>query len=208
MITFRPLIWTDRNTWDRRSRGTFKATWSSTLRLLETELHHLDARNVVIQADFAEHDLRIDGMPKANARQPNHPGIRIAFDSTHGPLTYSTDSCEYWQHNVRSIALGLQALRAVDRYGVTKRGEQYQGWAQLPAGNGSAPSSMTKLDAVRLVAEHAGVGFIASMDISDQVAMRLHFRRARANAHPDRNAGDSAAFLQLEHAGRLLGLVT
>jgi len=33
-----------------------------------------------------------------------------------------TDSCEFWQHNVRPIALRLVALRAVDRYDVTKRG--------------------------------------------------------------------------------------
>lgn len=198
IYTFRPLVWTERSTWDRRSRGTFKATWTSTLRLLETELLHLDARNVVIQADFAEHDIRIDGLPKANARQPSHPGIRIAFDSTHGPLTYSTDTHEFWQHNVRAIALGLQALRAVDRYGVTKRGEQYRGWSQLPAGNGSAPSGMTRGDAVVLVQKWSGGEAVDSRS----------FRFARAAAHPDRNDGDSAAFHQLEQAGRLLGLIT
>ena len=109
-------------------------TWSATLDLLDRELYYLDAENVVIQADFTERDLRIDGTVRANARQPGHPGIRIAFESMHGPLTYATDSCEFWQHNVRSIALGLEALRAVDRYGVTRRGEQYTGWLQIEAG--------------------------------------------------------------------------
>ena len=38
-------------------------------------------------------------------------------------------------HNLRSIALGLKALRAVDRYGVSRRGEQYAGFrAALTAG--------------------------------------------------------------------------
>lgn len=199
---FRPLVWTDKSTWDRRSRGTFKATWTSTLQLLERELLHLDARNVVIQAGFAEHDIRIDGLPKANARQPAHPGIRISFDSIHGPLTYATDSCEYWQHNVRSIALGLEALRAVDRYGVTKSGEQYRGWSQLPAGNGTAPSGMTRADAAELIRKWA-----ANIDAAETDQKRL-FKLARAEAHPDRNGGDSAAFLLLEQAGRLLGLIT
>ncbi len=43
-------------------------------------------------------------------------------------LVYATDACEFWQHNVRSIALGLEALRAVDRYGISRRGEQYAGF--------------------------------------------------------------------------------
>lgn len=43
-------------------------------------------------------------------------------------LIYATDVCDYWQHNVRSIALGLEALRAVDRYGISRRGEQYAGF--------------------------------------------------------------------------------
>lgn len=50
-------------------------------------------------------------------------------------LVYATDVCEYWQHNVRSIALGLESLRAVDRYGISKRGEQYAGFrGSLTAG--------------------------------------------------------------------------
>lgn len=54
-------------------------------------------------------------------------------------LVYATDACAFWQHNVRSIALGLEALRAVDRYGISRRGEQYAGYrAALTAGSGTA----------------------------------------------------------------------
>ena len=35
-------------------------------------------------------------------------------------------------YNLRAIALALAALRAVERYGVTRRQEQYKGWAELP----------------------------------------------------------------------------
>lgn len=45
-----------------------------------------------------------------------------------GRQVFATDACELWQHNVRSIALGLEALRAVDRYGITRRGQQYAGF--------------------------------------------------------------------------------
>ena len=104
--------------WDRRSRSTFKASWNRTLRLLGRELDYLDAERVVFQIDVEERHIRIDGMLYARA-MPASPRVIISFDSKHGPLSYPCDSCEYWQHNIRSIALALEALRSVDRYGVT-----------------------------------------------------------------------------------------
>lgn len=97
--------WPHGNTWDRRSRYTFKASWSNTLELLDAGGDH---------ADFV--------------------AIQAATDPSKR-LVYATDCCDFWQHNVRSIALGLEALRAVDRYGISRRGEQYAGFrAALTAG--------------------------------------------------------------------------
>lgn len=210
--TFRPLgAWTEGDTKPRHGPTTFSASWPSTLDLLKAELAHLDARHVVIQADFTEADLRVDGMPRANARTPRHPGVRIAFDSRYGPLTYSTDAHAFWQHNVRAIALSLRNLRAVDRYGVTRRGEQYVGWKALPA----APNGPNPEHEALLVILRAEMG--ACYDATDQpedlavlkrnpALLRRTFRNARAAAHPDRNGGDRTAWDRLEHAGRVLGL--
>lgn len=137
--TFRALpVWPYPVTAERRSRWTFKASWSETLSLLEYEIDRLSGHTIVIGAGFRTGDIRLDGMPRADAREPSHPGIEISFDSIHGRLTYSTDVCERWQHNVRAIALGLEALRAVDRHGISKRGQQYAGFAQLTAGGPDA----------------------------------------------------------------------
>lgn len=72
------------------------------------------------------------------ARMKHHPdhggapeamvAINAATDPSAKRLIYATDCCVFWQHNVRSIALGLESLRAVDRYGITRRGEQYAGF--------------------------------------------------------------------------------
>jgi hypothetical protein len=83
-------------------------------------------------------------MLRSNAKV-GFPGVRVAFESKHGPLTYATDKYDQvyysdtpgWQANIRAIALGLEALRAVDRHGITRRGEQYTGWKALPAGDGT-----------------------------------------------------------------------
>lgn len=135
-LTFRPLpVWPHKPTERRRSRDTFKAPWSSTLELLEREIRLLDGDDPIIGGDFREEDIRLDGMMRSNAREPSHPGIELSFDSEHGRLVYATDACVDWRHNVRSIALGLEALRAVDRFGISRKGEQYAGWLQLGVAN-------------------------------------------------------------------------
>lgn len=158
-IRFRPLpIWPHDPTPPaaRRSRHTFKAGWDNTLALLDRELRHLDASDPIIGCGLAERDIRQDGWPRADARIPAHPGIEVSFATPRargGRLVYATDVCEHWQHNVRAIALGLEALRAVDRHGITRRGEQYAGFRALPPGDrGPDPQR-----GAAIVAEHGSV---------------------------------------------------
>jgi hypothetical protein len=130
----------------RRSRWTFKAPWSNTLDLLGRELRALRATNIILGCGLREQDIRLDGWPRANALEPTHPGVEISFDTSHGRLVYATDVCERWEHNVRAIALGLEALRAVDRHGITQRGQQYAGFRALPAGDrGPDPAAGRRL---------------------------------------------------------------
>lgn len=65
--------------------------------------------------------------PDAGGDHADFVAIQAAIDPAKR-LVYATDVCEFWQHNIRSIALGLEALRAVDRYGISRRGEQYAGF--------------------------------------------------------------------------------
>jgi hypothetical protein len=79
--------------------------------------------------------IRRHGSVKA-AQKATHPDVggsardfaAVQASQERKRLVYATDVCEFWQHNVRSIALGLEALRAVDRYGISKRGQQYAGF--------------------------------------------------------------------------------
>lgn len=165
---------------ERRSRWTFKAPWSDTLAQLQDEIRRLDGTNVVIGAGFRERDIRLDGYPRSDAREPSHPGVEVSFDSRHGRLVYSTDVCAWWQHNVRSIALGLEALRAVDRYGISARGQQYAGWAQLGAGGPDAERGR------KLVERHGGI------------------RPALMATHPDHD-GDPRDFADVQAYRELAG---
>lgn len=150
---FKPIgLWTDPLTpAGVRKPSPFKAHYEQTLDLLFREARMLDATRLVLQLDLQAQDIRRDGLPKTNARYGTNPGVIVSFDSRFGPLRYATDTYADWKSNLRAIALGLEALRAVDRYGVSKRGEQYRGWAQIESG---APSASRGAALVKL---HGGI---------------------------------------------------
>lgn len=75
--------------------------------------------------------------------------------------------------NLHAIALGLEALRAVDRHGITSSAEQYAGFAQLTAG-GPDP-----LRGKRLVDEYGSLP------------------EALKRSHPD-HGGSAAAFADVQ----------
>lgn len=137
----------------RRSSSPFSAAWSSTLQLLDRELREVRATAKVLQVAIPESDFRIDGYPRANARQL-HPGVIVSFTAPKaGPLSFPCDRFHHWRDNVRAIALAMEALRKVDRYGITRNAEQYRGWAALPAG---ADEAMTPDAARDLLASYGG----------------------------------------------------
>lgn len=174
-------------------RSQFRVNWSKTVELLESELRHLGASNVVIQAFVDAGQIRQDGMLYANAR-PSRPGVILSFDSKHGPLSYPCDRYDDWRDNVRAIALSLEALRSVDRYGVTKRAEQYKGWAKLP-GPVEHPA-MNIQDAATLIRQYAS-------GMQDQAIGRSNYeemyRRACVATHPDRG-GNAEVFKRIQEA--------
>lgn len=108
----------------------FRANYSDTCRLLDRELTALKAKRVLIQLDCDEREIRQDGMPRSDARVRT-PAVILSFESKYGPLSYPCDTYATWKDNLRAIALGLEALRKVDRYGVTKTGQQYKGWKAI-----------------------------------------------------------------------------
>lgn len=204
-LTCRPIdAWPGDFTQGRRY-APFRASWTHTVADLGRELRHLEAVHPVLMVDLLERDIRLDGMPRAGAR-PEHPGVILAFDSKHGPLKYPCDTYTDWQDNLRAIVLAMDALRRVDRYGVTRHGEQYTGWKALPAGRGDASSGMTATDAVGILARAAGHGVPA--DATARVWLREYgamvVRQARAATHPDRHQGNTDQWHLVDNAEQTL----
>jgi hypothetical protein len=202
--TFRPLpIWPYPET-KPRSGSPFSASYSRTLELLESELAALHAKNVIIGAGFTEHDIRNDGLPRADARRPSHPGVELSFDSRVGRLVYATDAFDAswygkqgWQENLRAIALGLEALRKLERYGISKRGQQYAGWKALPSAGGITIADAG--EARTLLRTYAGPGDYGY----GKAGLEKMYRAAVKRTHPD-TGGTEDAFKHVQAAWHLL----
>jgi len=139
-----------------------------------------------------------------------HPGVAISFTSRFGPLRYATDAYERWyshgldgwQANVRAIALALEALRAVDRYGVTRRGEQYTGWRAIAA---PAPLFATPHDAETWMRGYAAELFGPDGAARYNGSLAPLYRAMAKRMHPDTGA-PRADWDRLDAARRLLEL--
>lgn len=183
-----------------RRVSNFSATLTHTLRLLDREIYNLV--DTKAQQDSAElliaipaGAFRIDGRPYANAKA-EHPGVIFSIESRHGHLSYPCDTFTTWQDNLRAIALALEALRKVDRYGVTKRGEQYRGFLALEST--AAPAGFaTADDALTFLGKYTGLGLAEMKSIVGAPARAL--RRAQRETHPDAG-GDAATFQRVSLA--------
>lgn len=210
---FKPVVTWPRKPTTSRQRSQFSASYKSTLTLLERELSHLNARNpVVIQTYMSERDMRHDDLPRSDARTPSNPGVIVTCEvwmpngkinemkqplGTYKPISFPCDQFTDWKDNLRAIALALEALRKVDRYGVTKSGEQYKGWLELPP----KPQEMTEDEAAKWIAGHAGVTTIHVLSSQDN--LESSYKAAARKLHPD-VSGNQEGFVKLGDAIALL----
>ncbi len=82
----------------------------------------------------------------------------------------------------------------MDRYGCTRRAEQYQGWAALPPSGEGVMSA----DEAEALIRHLG-------DPLDELEVKEAYRQAAKTLHPD-VGGDPAQWKRLDRAAQVLGL--
>lgn len=171
----------------------FLAPWSSTLDLVARELDYLRATHTV---------LELETPLGATVTAATGPRVRLSFDSRIGPLSYATGrfgtatDAQPWKANVRAIALGLQALRSVDRYGITRGGEQYTGWLKLPAGEPARSAGV-------LVTLSGLAGITPTQVIADPATFHRVYQAAARRLDPDAG-GDVAVWARLQRARTVL----
>lgn len=192
-----------------RKVSNFKAGFSSTMDILDRELWAVNAGAVVVQLAVHDRDVKGNGSLRATAR-PDHPGVVVSFTSPRlGKVRFTCDRFTDWQDNLRAIALGMEALRKVDRYGITSDGQQYAGFRAIEAAE-TARAFETVEDAATFIATHAldaphggRAERIAAAMLDDDELVDTYYRRAAKRAHPDAG-GDDTTMARLTVARAML----
>lgn len=208
----RPLTAEARARCTTRSPGSspFRSSWSTTVEQLKHEASHLlrpGLGEFVVMIDVDESAIRLDGELRATAR-PESPAVAVSIESKHGSLLFVCDRFRHWQDNVRAIALGLEALRKVERYGIVQSDEQYRGWQALPPGTPMPPAQLTAEQAAARMCELSGM---VDLDVAaadrvlgdPELAQRI-YRAAARRCHPDVLSGSETKFQELDRCYRIV----
>jgi hypothetical protein len=191
-----PLRWPDG--WPRtpasdRKRGDqFKrGGWNGTLPTFDVgrrdvlnELDRMGVKTCVISSNV---DVRQDGVPRSGVN-PNRtsidPGVAIYFKHRGRPIVIAQDAFETVGVNLRSIALALDAMRALARHGGgTLAGKAFDGFSALPPPAGMKPKRPW-WQVLRYPEDEAERAFLSAAEIE------ARFRTMAKKLHPDAGGSD------------------
>jgi hypothetical protein len=132
--------------------------------------------------------LRQDGLPYANQRQPEDPGVAVYFTYKKRQMCFACDRWTKVEDNMQAIAKTIEALRGIARWGTGDMMEAaFKGFAALPAPGASkhwrdlldVPDTGTK---------------------AEQLARaRMHYRACASANHPDKG-GDTNKMAEYNNA--------
>jgi hypothetical protein len=177
---------------------------TQTLKDLDRELDMIGARDVVVQLDISEQQLRLDGGLRSDAAAKSPP-IVLTFTRKKTPYVFACDHFKRWQDNLRAIALGLDGLRRLERYHIAQTGDQYRGWLALPAAGATVPTLSTG-QAATLIARLAGAPDTDARSkeiLTNPANAEFCLRLAKAKTHPDAG-GRNEDWTLLQEAERIL----
>lgn len=130
--TWHTLLEWPRPRTEKPRASQFRTSWARSLVKLEEEIGRSGGSDVEIGIVATPDQLTYGGFPRANLRVL-YRGVEVSFERDGRRLAFRTDAYPFLHDNIHAIALTLEALRAVERYGATS-GEQWSGFAALTAG--------------------------------------------------------------------------
>jgi hypothetical protein len=125
---------------------------------------------------------RLDGLPRSDQRAPEDPGAAVYFRLKGQPRVLACDRWTRVADNIAAVAAHIEAIRAVDRYGVGSLEQAFAGYVTLPE---AATDWWVIL----------GVSPNATWEDANAAFLRL----AQA-AHPDKQGGSHEQMARLSEA--------
>lgn len=192
-----------------RSSSPFSMTWAKMQDLLERELRFLNYRRgtVILQTAHSPRDVRKDGQLRSDVRKPEHPGVVVRFnvyDSKSKQIVQMSFECDQfsdWKSNVRAIADAMEALRKVNRYGVSSGGKteaHYEGFKALPPAAENKSAIDVAADFISAYSEFSRTEVLVNV-----LMMTQGYRKAAQKLHPD-GGGNHEKFVELQKAKEIL----
>jgi hypothetical protein len=162
--------------WPESSR--FRTTLGKAIKEVQLEVERLGGGNLVISSNLP---LRRDGMPYANASQPQDKGVAVYFDYKKKPMCFACDRWNRIEDNIWAITKTIDSLRGIERWGSGQMVEQaFTGFLALPA-----PEQPWQVLGVRSQATTAEV--------------EAAYKRLASQHHPDKG-GDSNQMARINAA--------
>lgn len=131
MIANYPLYWPDdqpRTKYPHDSR--FSTTFAKARDWLIAEVDRLGACNLILSTNIP---LRQDGLPYANAKEPDDSGIAVYFTYNGDDMCFACDTYYRVWENTQAIAKTIEALRGIERWGASDMMERaFRGFQSLP----------------------------------------------------------------------------
>lgn len=195
----------------------FRNTYSDTKKILEFELGKLNAvaSSVQLEMFIKPEELLLNGTALRAHVKPYKPGVVLSFsiitrrlkNNQTGEITNETKTLSYpcdtfndWQDNVRAIALSLEKLRSVARYGVFKYEDMISRLA-LPSAEGKLSGADT---ALLFLVRHSN---FTMSELGTWANKKQAYIDALHKLHPDKTGGATTEdFHRLQDARRILGL--
>ena len=205
-LEFKPL-----RSWPRPLRtehegDQFQATYTETLDKLRDELRRVGAEigTILVVSETARASK--DGPPMAGSRMA-YPGVVLRFVKGGSvEVEIATDKYADWKSNLRGIALSLEALRGINRWGCSEQDQQYLGFPALPPPDPDALD--TAEAAARFVArliDPKSEDDMSRLLLDSPAMFEIMFPQARKRVHPDgRNGEGHDDFIKVQKAGELL----
>ena len=107
----------------KRRRSQFQVSLAKARDDLLIELKKLKASNIVISSNV---ETRQDGLPYARRKDPDDPGVAVYFKTFKKEYALSCDRWDKVKDNIRAIGKHIEALRGIERWGVSSIEEAFE----------------------------------------------------------------------------------
>lgn len=180
-----PLKWPDNKTRTRsRENARFKVSFAKARDDLFDELERLGARSVVLSTNV---ELRGDGKPYANQKNPEDPGSAIYFQYKGKSMCFACDRWRKVEDNIQAVHHTIEALRGIARWGTGDMLQAaFDGFQALPP-----PCAESKREWWNVL----GVDRDASIS-----AIEVSYRIRAKDCHPDKDGGSHDQMAELNAA--------